>query len=85
MRIKRAEGKYMSIGELARVMDVSIATIRSWEKRYGWPSSARTKGSHRRYKRSDLPVYRAVRQLRTTMSTKQAVRELRRPLKPRQR
>lgn len=68
----------MSIGELADVMGVSIPTIRSWEKRYGWPCPERTGGSHRRYRRSDLAAYRAVARLRRNMTTPEAVARLRR-------
>lgn len=69
----------MSIGELADVMGVSLATIRSWEKRYGWPCPARTKGSHRRYKRSELATYRAIARLRRDMTTAEALKQFHSP------
>lgn len=46
------------IAEVARRLGIPIPTIRSWERRYGFPRPARTTGRHRRY------TEREVRQLR---------------------
>lgn len=73
----RTDATYMSIGELADVMGVSVAAVRSWEKRYGWPCPERTEGSHRRYRRSELPMYRVVAGLRREMATPEALARLR--------
>jgi len=41
--------RLMTVGELARHTGVAPATLRSWEARYGFPTSVRRVGSHRRY------------------------------------
>jgi DNA-binding transcriptional MerR regulator len=53
----------MSIGELARRAGVPVATIRTWEQRYGLPGPARSAGGHRRYGPDDLLRIAAVREL----------------------
>ena len=53
----------MSIGELARRVGVPVATIRTWEQRYGLPAPARSPGGHRRYGSDDLLRLTAVRDL----------------------
>lgn len=65
----------MSIGELADVLEVSVATVRSWEQRYRWPRSQRTNGGHRRYRRNPA-LYVSVRDARRSMPTKQALKAL---------
>lgn len=77
--MKEGSGRDISIGDLSRVIGVSEATIRSWEDRYGWPRPTRTRGLHRRYKRSELPRYRAIAKLRRRMTTKQALDYLSEP------
>ena len=39
----------LTVSELARLTGVATATLRSWEARYGFPTSIRRAGSHRRY------------------------------------
>src|SRR4051812_25001360 len=40
----------LSIGTLSSATGVPVDTLRTWERRYGFPSpTARTEGSHRRY------------------------------------
>jgi methanogenic corrinoid protein MtbC1 len=40
----------LSIGTLSQATGVPVDTLRTWERRYGFPTaSARTEGSHRRY------------------------------------
>ena len=53
----------MSIGELAEKAGVPVATIRTWEQRYGLPAPARSPGGHRRYGADDLLRITAVREL----------------------
>lgn len=53
----------MSIGELAEKVGVPVATIRTWERRYGLPAPARTPGGHRRYGADHLLWIASVRQL----------------------
>ena len=40
---------YLSIGQTAELMGVSISTLRRWEKENYWLPCYRTKGNHRRY------------------------------------
>lgn len=53
----------MSIGELAAQVGVPVATIRTWEQRYGLAPTARSAGGHRRYGPDDLRRYTSVRTL----------------------
>lgn len=53
----------MSIGELAERVGVPVATIRTWEQRYGLPPPARSPGGHRRYGADALLRMTAVRRL----------------------
>ena len=41
---------YLSIGQSARLIGVSVSTIRSWEKKGRLLSAFRTPGGHRRFK-----------------------------------
>ena len=45
--VEKASG--FSIGELSRRTGVPVATLRTWETRYGQPRSRRLAGGHRRY------------------------------------
>ncbi|HEX5917314.1 MAG TPA: DICT sensory domain-containing protein [Nocardioides sp.] len=44
----------LSIGDLAHRTGVPISTLRSWEKRYGFPEPRRQGGGHRRYSEADV-------------------------------
>lgn len=50
----------LTIGELAHRTGVPTTTIRSWEKRYGFPRPLRQSGGHRRYAESDVDAVLAV-------------------------
>lgn len=39
----------MRIGEVAELTGISVSTLRSWERRYGYPRPLRLDGGHRRY------------------------------------
>ena len=41
----------LTIGDLAHRTGVPISTLRSWERRYGFPEPRRQRGGHRRYSR----------------------------------
>ncbi|MCU0522262.1 MAG: MerR family transcriptional regulator, partial [Anaerolineae bacterium] len=43
-----------NIGVVARMTDIPAATLRVWERRYGFPDTARTEGGHRLYSDSDI-------------------------------
>ena len=51
----------MTIAEASRLLGVPVPTIRSWERRYSFPSPARTDGKHRRYSLDEVKSLRAVR------------------------
>ena len=40
---------FLSIGALSRSVGVPTSTLRTWERRYGFPESVRTPGGHRLY------------------------------------
>ena len=44
----------LTIGDLAHRTGVSISTLRSWERRYGFPEPRRQPGGHRRYSEADV-------------------------------
>ncbi|SED29226.1 MerR HTH family regulatory protein [Nocardioides exalbidus] len=50
----------LTIGDLATRTGVPVATLRSWEKRYGFPRPSRQPGGHRRYSESDVDAVHAV-------------------------
>jgi methanogenic corrinoid protein MtbC1 len=52
----------MSIGALARASGVPADTLRTWERRYGFPSPERTDTGHRRYSLQTLERLRLVKQ-----------------------
>jgi DICT domain-containing protein len=65
----------LSIGDLAARTGVPIATIRSWESRYGFPSPSRAGGGHRRYAEGDVAaVEEVLAHRRAGLSLEAAVR-----------
>ena len=54
----------LTIGELASRCGLSVAALRAWEQRYGFPVPARLGSGHRRYSRSDVELVLAVMQER---------------------
>ena len=46
---KRRNEPTMSIGALSRATDIPVNTIRTWERRYGYPEAHRTQSGHRLY------------------------------------
>jgi DNA-binding transcriptional MerR regulator len=68
-----------AIAEVADLLGIPIPTIRSWERRYGFPAPRRTAGAHRRYDEDDIDRLRAVRDRITAgMSASEAVDAVRR-------
>jgi DNA-binding transcriptional MerR regulator len=55
----------VSIASVSRTLDVPVPTIRSWERRYGFPSPPRTEGRHRRYTTQEIEQLRDLRDLIT--------------------
>jgi MerR family transcriptional regulator, light-induced transcriptional regulator len=69
----------LSATQVATLVGVPAPTIRSWERRYGWPSPARTIGGHRRYSSAEIEQVRALRdEIAKGQSAQQAVTLLRR-------
>lgn len=67
----------LSIGELSARTDVPVATLRSWEQRYGFPSAARVAGRHRRFSEGDVEDVLQVKRHRTAgLSLAAAVRRV---------
>ena len=43
-----AERRPMTIAQVSALLGIPVPTIRSWERRYGFPTPSRTRGRHRR-------------------------------------
>jgi MerR family transcriptional regulator, light-induced transcriptional regulator len=68
----------LSIGAVSEVLGVPVPTIRSWERRYGFPAPPRTNGRHRRYRTGEMEQLRALRDLITKgLSARDSVARLR--------
>ncbi|MGB9639304.1 MAG: MerR family transcriptional regulator [Anaerolineales bacterium] len=67
-----------NIGVVSRMTGISMATLRAWERRYGFPGSGRTEGGHRLYSENDIFQLRWVKQrIEEGMQTAQAIHALR--------
>jgi MerR family transcriptional regulator, light-induced transcriptional regulator len=67
-----------NIGVVARMTDISMATLRAWERRYDFPESVRTAGGHRLYSERDVLRLRWVKErINAGMQTAQAINALR--------
>jgi methanogenic corrinoid protein MtbC1 len=49
------------IAQVSDALGIPVPTIRSWERRYGFPAPARTGGSHRRYSPGEVAALAEVR------------------------
>lgn len=49
------------IAAVSEMLDIPVPTIRSWERRYGFPDPSRTSGRHRRYSLTEISQLRALR------------------------
>ncbi|HEX9114897.1 MAG TPA: MerR family transcriptional regulator [Anaerolineae bacterium] len=68
----------LNIGVVSRLTSISVATLRAWERRYGYPTSARTVGGHRLYSERDVLRLRWIKaQIDQGLQTSQAVQMLR--------
>jgi DNA-binding transcriptional MerR regulator len=74
-RTNGSEG--VPIASVSSSLDIPVPTIRSWERRYGFPAPARTGGRHRRYTEREIDQLRELRDLITRgHSAKEAVARL---------
>lgn len=48
-------GAMFSIGALSKTTGIPVETLRTWERRYGFPEAARTDSGHRRYPADTVP------------------------------
>jgi MerR family transcriptional regulator, light-induced transcriptional regulator len=53
--------KPLQIATVSDLLQIPVPTIRSWERRYGFPVPARTRGRHRRYSSEEVEQLRALR------------------------
>ena len=58
---ERRDSKPLAIAAVADLLRIPVPTIRSWERRYGFPAPARTRGKHRRYSGEEVEQLRALR------------------------
>lgn len=80
--VQRMDSAVYSIGAVARMVGASVATLRSWEERYGVVSPGRSDGGHRLYSRDDVDKLQYVmRQIEEGMSAGDAHRLLEQSLR----
>jgi DNA-binding transcriptional MerR regulator len=73
------EDANMPIAQVSALLDVPVPTIRSWERRYGFPTPDRTQGRHRRYSVAEADQLRMLRdEIARGHQTKDAVEIVRR-------
>jgi len=75
----QTEAAIYNIGAVTRMTDISVATLRAWERRYDFPSPARTSGKHRLYSESEIQQLLWVKaRLAEGMQIRHAIEALRR-------
>jgi DNA-binding transcriptional MerR regulator len=60
MESKKGADATLSIGDVVAATGVGEATLRAWERRFGFPSPRREPSGHRRYSRGDIEQIRSV-------------------------
>jgi DNA-binding transcriptional MerR regulator/methylmalonyl-CoA mutase cobalamin-binding subunit len=75
------ENAVLSIGGLSRLSGVAVETLRTWERRYGFPAPERLASGHRRYSSEIVPRLRMVRRatdlgFKASFAVKASVEEL---------
>lgn len=72
-----SEEPLYNIGAVTRMTGIPMATLRIWERRYGFPHAARTAGGHRLYSERDVASLRWIKARSDDgMQAGQAVRAL---------
>ncbi len=72
-----AAAAVFNIGAVARLTGLSMAALRAWERRYGFPQAARSAGGQRAYSQRDIEALRWVKaRLDQGMQAGQAIRAL---------
>jgi methanogenic corrinoid protein MtbC1 len=59
-RPRNASAGLLSIGALARATGIGVETLRTWERRYGYPVPSRKPSGHRVYPVSSVPRLRRI-------------------------
>jgi DNA-binding transcriptional MerR regulator len=73
-----SEEPLYNIGVVTRMTEISMASLRAWERRYGFPESSRTSGGHRLYSEMDIVRIKWVKdRIDEGMGTSQAIIALR--------
>jgi methanogenic corrinoid protein MtbC1 len=54
-------GEWLTIGSLSRATGIPVPTLRTWERRYGFPVPVRRPSGHRLYRLSAVPHLRLLR------------------------
>ena len=68
------EKSVYNIGAIARLTGIPIATLHAWERRYGFPQTARSPGGHRLYSENDIILLRTVKgQIEQGLAARHAV------------
>ncbi|MDY0018435.1 MAG: MerR family transcriptional regulator [Anaerolineae bacterium] len=63
-----------NIGAVERLTDIPAATLRAWERRYGFPEASRTEGGHRLYSEQDVSALQWVKaKIDQGVQTRQAI------------
>lgn len=65
-----------SVSEVSSMLGVSVPTLRSWERRYGWPCPDRTTGGHRRYSAEQLEDLKRICEMSRQTRISVAIRSL---------
>ncbi len=72
-----SEEPIYNIGVVARMTGIPVATLRVWERRYGFPDAGRTAGGHRLYSESEVSRLRWVKStIDEGMQTSQAIKAM---------
>ena len=75
----QADEAQLNIGAVARMTEIPEATLRVWERRYGFPQAERTPGGHRLYSHAEVGRLRWVKaRMEEGMQVNHAVRALQR-------
>ena len=77
----RSEETQLPIASVSSLLGIPVPTIRSWERRYGFPVPSRTQGKHRRYSVDEVDQLRRVRdEITRGHNARQAVDVVRRSI-----
>ena len=77
----RSDETQLPIASVSSLLGIPVPTIRSWERRYGFPVPSRTQGKHRRYSVDEVDQLRRVRdEITRGHNARQAVDVVRRSI-----